>query len=128
MSLLIHFLGFFTASIPVCLAAAIARLLGRIVFATMPSRRRLVLRNLHHCFPEKTEDERRAIALESTCRMVEMGMFVLAAPYFSEKKIRSRFTMDAKTIDAVLDAQTPVVAGVPHFSLMEVLTMIPLFS
>ncbi len=128
MSLLIHFLGFFTASIPVCLAAAIARLLGRIVFATMPSRRRLVLRNLHHCFPEKTEDERRAIALESTCRMVEMGMFVLAAPYFSEKKIRSRFTMDAKAIDAVLDAQTPVVAGVPHFSLMEVLTMIPLFS
>lgn len=128
MSLLIHFLGFFTASLPVCVAALFTRLLGRFVFTAMPSRRRMMLRNLHHCFPGKTEKERRAIALESACRMVEMGMFVLAAPYFSEKKIRRHFTMDTEAIDAILAEQTPVIVGVPHFSLMECLTMIPVFS
>ena len=128
MRLLIHLLGLFTATLPVCLAAAIARILGRIVFALMPARRRMMLGNLHHCFPEKSEKERRAIALESACRMVEMGMFVLASPYFSEAKIRRRFSMDTEAINAILAEGTPVVVGVPHFSLMECLTMIPLFS
>lgn len=128
MRLLIHLFGLFTAALPVCLAALLSRAIGRIVFWSMPSRRRLMLRNLHHCFPEKTEAERRAVALESACRMVEMSMFVLASPYFSEKKIRSRFSMETEVINAILAAQTPVVAGVPHFSLMECLTMIPLFS
>lgn len=128
MSLLLHILGLFTAIVPIFLAEKIARLLGHLVFWAMPSRRRLMLRNLHHCFPEKTEKERREIALESACRMIETGMFVLASPHFSEKKIRSRFSMDSEKIDAILAQNTPVVAGVPHFSLMEALTMIPLFS
>ena len=128
MSLLLHILGIFTAAVPVCIAEKIARLLGYFVFWAMPSRRHLMLRNLRHCFPGKSEKERKAIAIESACRMVEMGMFVLASPHFSEKKILSRFSMDTAGIEAILAENKPVVAGVPHFSLMEALTMIPLFS
>lgn len=128
MSLLIHILGLFTALLPLCVAEFISKVLGHLVFALMRSRRQLMLRNLHHCFPEKTEAERRAIARESACRMVEMGMFVLASPHFSEKRIRKQFSADSEMLEAILAAQRPLVAGVPHFSLMEALTMIPLFS
>lgn len=128
MIFLIHLLGLFTAALPVCVAEKISKFLGFLVFTLMRSRRNMMLRNLHHCFPEKTERERRAIALESACRTVEMGMFVLASPYFSEKRIRKQFSLDNAKLDALLDENCPLVVGVPHFSLMEVLTMIPLFN
>lgn len=128
MSVLIRLLGWFTAALPERVAALLARALGSAVFLLMRSRRALMLRNLHHCFPEKTEAERRAIARESACRMVEMGMFVLASPHFSEARIRRNFSMDTSFVEAVVAENVPVVAGVPHFSLMEALTMIPVFA
>ena len=125
MSFLLHILGWFTAATPQFLIEKFARALGGIVFCMLRSRRRMMLMNLHYCFPEKTETQRRAIALESCKRTIELGMFVLAAPHFSRERIKRQFKIDSETIDKLLEAKTPIVAAVPHFTLMESLTMIP---
>lgn len=127
MKLLIVFSGWFLALLPRAVAAAISVVLGRLVYFFMYSRRAMMLRNLALCFPEKTEEERRAIGRESCCRMVEMGMFVLASPHFSRERILANFSVDEKSVSAALGTTDgPLVVAVPHFSLMESLTMIPL--
>lgn len=126
MKLLIVILGAFVASLPRSVAAGTASLLGFAVCALMRRRRAMMLRNLRCCFPEKTERERRAIALESCRRMIEMGMFVLASPHFSRERILSNFSVDEKRLAELLAGNGPMVVAVPHFSLMESLTMIPL--
>lgn len=86
----------------------------------------MMLRNLRLCFPEKTPRERRAIALESCRRMIEMGMFVLASPHFSRERILKNFSVDERELSAAVAFPGPMVIAVPHFSLMESLTMVPL--
>ena len=126
MRALIVILGGCVALMPCWLAAGIASLLGNCVYLCMGKRRAMMLRNLYLCFPEKTEKSRRNIARESCCRMVEMGMFVLASPHFTRSRILKNFTADEKALDAVVSPGTPLVVAIPHFSLMEALTMIPL--
>lgn len=126
MRILIIILGWFVAMLPRLLAAGTALVLGSAVYFFMRRRRAMMLRNLFLCFPEKTERARRAIAQESCRRMVEMGMFVLASPHFSRERILKNFSVDEKSVSAVAAYPGPTVVAVPHFSLMESLTMIPL--
>ncbi len=124
---LIHVFGFLAAAIPQFCAEKIARFLGRAFFFVARSRRRIMLGNLHHLLPEKTEKERHAIAVESACRMVEMGMFVLASPHFSKERILKSYRAEAGSRIELLERGKPIVVAVPHFSQMESLTMLPLF-
>lgn len=126
MRALIVILGGFVALMPRWLAAGTASLLGNCVYFFMRKRRAMMLRNLYLCFPEKTETARRKIARESCCRMVEMGMFVLASPHFTRSRILKNFTADEKSLDSAVLPNTPLIVAIPHFSLMEALTMIPL--
>lgn len=126
MKLLITILGLSLAVLPRRLVAGTASVLGFLVYALMGKRRAMMLRNLYYCFPEKSLRERRAIALESCRRMVEMGMFVLASPYFSKERILKDFSIDSAAADRILTRNIPTVVAVPHFSLMESLTMLPL--
>lgn len=125
MRALIVLLGWFVASLPRFAAAGTASILGSAVYFLMHRRRAMMLRNLALCFPEKTETARRAIARESCRRMVEMGMFVLASPHFSRERVLKHFSIDEKSVRAVAETPGPIVVAVPHFSLMESLTMIP---
>ncbi len=125
MRTLIVILGWFVALLPRFLAAGTASVLGFFVYALMRRRRAMMLRNLRLCFPKKTPEECRAIALESCRRMVEMGMFVLASPHFSRERILKNFSVEEKEIAAAAAFPGPTVVAVPHFSLMESLTMIP---
>ena len=126
MRTLIVISGWFVALLPRVLAAGTASLLGFFVFVLMRRRRAMMLRNLRLCFPEKTPRERRAIALESCRRMIEMGMFVLASPHFSRERILKNFSVDERELSAAVAFPGPMVIAVPHFSLMESLTMVPL--
>jgi len=119
-------LGRALAALPLFVPAAIARLFGWLIFVLFRRRVRAMLANLHHAFPEMSERRRRAIGLESCRRMVEMSLFVLASPYFSRRRIRRCFTADP-SLDALVDTSRPGVVLVPHFSLMEAITLIPAF-
>ncbi len=126
MRILIVILGWFAALLPRPVASGTAAALGEAIYFFMRKRRAMMLQNLYLCFPEKTERERRRIARESCRRMVEMGMFVLASPHFSRERILKNFSADEKSVAAAVSGDAPVVVAVPHFSLMESLTMIPL--
>lgn len=126
MKILIAILGRSLAALPRCFAAGIAYCLGTSVYFMMRKRRAMMLRNLAACFPEKSEKNRRAIACESCRRMVEMGMFVLASPYFSKKRILKNFSADEKSLAECTSDNAPLVIAIPHFSLMEALTTIKL--
>ncbi|MDR2844877.1 MAG: hypothetical protein LBV28_02150 [Puniceicoccales bacterium] len=117
-------LGRLLAAAPEAVPSAIARCIGWLIYSRPGSRRRALLANLHHAFPEKTERWRRRIALESCRRMVEMGLFVLASPYFSTRRIQRMFTADADLAAALARQGEAGVMLVPHFSLMEALTQV----
>ncbi len=122
-------LGYTLAVLPEGFLAAGCRMLGWLV-ATVPSRRRHTLRsNLHHAFPDKTEAWRRAMALESTCRSLEMVLFVLASPYFSKNRLQRQFTLHEDFRQLLKDCQaapSPMVVLSPHFCLMEANTLVPM--
>ena len=50
--------------LPLGLLAFLGRVLGRVLYRLAPARRRVALRNLELCFPEKTPTERAALARE----------------------------------------------------------------
>jgi lauroyl/myristoyl acyltransferase len=71
------------------LLRAIAAGLGDLIFFAFPRRRRLILSNLHHAFPEKSPAWHRSIGRQSCRRMIETGLLSLATPFLSETRLRT---------------------------------------
>jgi len=119
-------IGCLLAAVPEGVLMLGCRAMGWLI-ATLPGRRRRTLRaNLYHAFPEKTEAWRRKIGLESAQRSIEMGLFVLSSPYFSEKRLRRQFSVHEELQQLFKDhlaTPKPVVVLSPHFSLMEANTL-----
>src|SRR5258708_6155104 len=61
----IKILGWLVAHTPELLLRGVAAALGDAIFFFLPRRRRLVISNLHHAFPEKSPTWRRQIGRES---------------------------------------------------------------
>ncbi len=104
---------------------------GDLLYFLPTKRRRSLLSNLHHCFPEKTEAERREIGRTSCRRTVEMALFVLVSPHYSLEQLLERFTLDPdfeRTIDQNAENPEPAIIVVPHLCLMESLTLLPALS
>lgn len=125
---LIQFLGKCLSSLPNSILAAFCNLLGTITYRIPSRRKKTLLLNLHHAFPKKTEAWRKAIAKKSCQRMVQMGLFVLISPYWHKSKINKNFQLSSQT-KSFLDLETQKKSGalalVPHFSLMEAITLLP---
>jgi len=81
-------LGWLTAHTPEALLRALAAALGDFIFFGLRRRRRLVLANLHHAFPEKSAAWRRAIGRESCRRLAETALLSLATPFLDERRCR----------------------------------------
>lgn len=127
MRLLLALFGRLLAAAPEFLPRALCALFGDLIWFGAGKRRRMMLANLHHAFPDKGEARRRAIGRASCRRTVEMALFALASPYFSEQRIRAIVTLD----DSVRDPEVgllrpgPAVLVIPHFALMEAITLVP---
>ena len=80
--------GWLLAHTPEPLLRVLAAGLGDLVFFGFRRRRRLVLSNLHHAFPEHLAAWHRAIGRESCRRMIETGFLSLATPFLSEARLR----------------------------------------
>lgn len=81
-------LGWLIAHLPEFLLRGLAAGLGDLIFFCLPRRRRLVLSNLHHAFPERPATWHRAIGRESCRRLIETGLLSLATPYLHEPRWR----------------------------------------
>ena len=115
-------IGKLLAALPTFIPQAICIILGDLIYFAPTHLRRAVLSNLQHAFPDKPRSWRKKIAKESCRRTVEMGLFVLASPYFSRKKLRSRFILDDFYRECI-EKGGPYIILVPHFSGMEAITL-----
>jgi ADP-heptose:LPS heptosyltransferase/lauroyl/myristoyl acyltransferase len=121
-------LGLFLATLPEGLLAAVCRGLGWLVIAIPSRRRRTVFANLHHAFPDQSPAQRRALALESVRRSLEMSLFVLISPHFTKTQMQRHCSLDPELQRLVAEFQKspqPLVLFTPHFSLMEANTCFP---
>jgi ADP-heptose:LPS heptosyltransferase/lauroyl/myristoyl acyltransferase len=110
--------------------------LGDLIFYVLPRRRRLVLSNLHHAFPEQSPAWRRRIGRESCRRLVETAMLSLAMPFIPERRLRI-MVRSSSSLEAALavhraahndqgaGAPPPLLFATPHLCCWELLTAIP---
>lgn len=125
---LIHFFGLILAYSPELVSRVLAGFFGDLIYFLPTKRRRSLLANLHHCFPEKSEAERRRIGRTSCRRTVEMALLLLVTPNYSREQLLRRFRIDPYFEQALNDNAKnpePAVAIVPHLCLMESLTLLP---
>ncbi|MBT0961845.1 lysophospholipid acyltransferase family protein [Denitromonas iodatirespirans] len=102
--------------LPLAVLAPIGEALGLILYRAARTRRKVVLTNLRHCFPEWTEGECRLMA-ERHFRLLgrsllERGLLWWAPRERLERLIRIR---GIERVQALLDAGTPVILMAPHF-------------
>lgn len=107
----------------------ICRILGALVYHISSKRRTTALRNLHHCFPNKGERQRREILKEHCRRLIEMALFVIGNPSFSEERISGMFDASSEADRLVFDeilSNHPSVLLIPHFTLAELTNASPI--
>lgn len=129
--LIIKLLGWVVAHTPESLLRILSATLGDTVFYGYRSRRRLMLSNLHHAFPDRPESWHRQVGRESCRRMIETGLLSLATPFLSEARIRrmARLAPSAANFARdVVDRPHPVVLATLHLALWESQTWLKLLS
>jgi len=110
-------IGRLLAWTPEFLLRPVVWLLGRLAWWLIASRRRLILSNLHHAFPERPAAWHAAIGRECFRRVVETACFSMAMPFLPEARIRRMLTGDAGLAKLFAEQQTrphPVMVCTPH--------------
>ncbi len=125
----LKFLGWITAHTPELVLRVFAAVFGDFIFYCLPRRRRLVLSNLHHAFPEKPMAWHRSIGRESCRRLIETGLLSLATPFLT----RERYARIVEASPGLLaafarhrDAPAATLICSPHLSYWEAQTAMPL--
>ncbi|MDR1434787.1 MAG: hypothetical protein LBI77_00040 [Puniceicoccales bacterium] len=127
--LLLPVMGYLVARLPPRCVAFLCQFWGRFFFLFFRKRRCIMLSNLAHAFPDKTQEECEILAQKSCSRMIELGLLAVALPYFSEKRMRQSFQLDASIGEFFSEKEKndgPRIVLLPHFSQMEAMTILPL--
>jgi len=131
LTLTLRITGWILARTPEGWLRAATAVLGELTGWMQPRRRRLVLSNLQHAFPDRSQAWRRRIARKCSRRLVETGMLSLATPYLSERRIREIARL-APSVEAWARDRAarprPVVFGTLHLALWESQTWLKLLS
>lgn len=92
------------------------------------SRRTVILRNLHHAFPDRPEAWRQRIGRKSITRMLEMFLFPLAMPHMSEATLRKQIRFTPGTTDQLdrIADQRGFILQTPHSTMTESLVLLPM--
>jgi len=127
----LNVLGRLLALAPEPVLHALAAAGGELILWAAPRRRRVLRSNLHHAFPGRPRAWRRGIARESSRRLVETAMLSLAAPFLSDRRIRSIAALGPSVKAFALDLQArprPVVLATLHLALWESQTWLKMLS
>ncbi len=125
MRLFLAIFGRLFAALPEVVPRVLCAVLGDLVWFTMRARRRKMMASLHHAFPEKPESWRLVVGHRTCRRTVELGLFAVASPYFSDERVRRIVVADPSlsTGDSSVVDDGAVVVFSPHFTLMEMVGM-----
>lgn len=121
--------GWVLAHVPEAVVRALTWLVARLFYWLVPSRRRLMLANLHHAFPDRSAAWRRATAQECIRRFVETAFYSLASPYLSEARLRAIVHGSDSLIAAFAahrERPRPTLFCAPHFAHWEAQTALSL--
>lgn len=109
--------------------------MGEAVLWLAPGRRRLILSNLHHAFPNRPLVWCRRLARSSSRQLIETALLSLATPHLSETRIRTiaRLAPSVESwargaIDAKSGRGQPTVFATLHLGLWESQTWLKLLS
>ncbi|MFP4540626.1 MAG: lysophospholipid acyltransferase family protein [Opitutales bacterium] len=122
-------LGKLLAVLPDSFARGLCWILGRSM-DRFSSRAHAVRGALERCFPEREGAWRERIARLHAERMFEMFLLILAMPHWSEKEVRRRFAV-APSLDEIFQrhgGKRPLLLALPHSTLMEAMTALPLLA
>ncbi|MEO6246647.1 MAG: glycosyltransferase family 9 protein, partial [Opitutaceae bacterium] len=129
MLFLFKVLGWLTARTPEPILHVFAAVAGDFVFFCLRRRRRLVLSNLHHAFPEKPADWRTVIGRASCQRLIETGLLSLATPFLDQRRLPAIVTMTPGLLEVYArhdrDPTATLICS-PHIAYWEVQTAQPL--
>ncbi|MDR0742400.1 MAG: hypothetical protein LBE98_02980 [Puniceicoccales bacterium] len=120
--------GYLLAHTPKCILRLLCIVCGSIVMFAMPSRRRLVLSNLYYAFPNRSALWRRKVCRENFFRLIELGLLSVAGNFLSKKRIKTDFKLNEEyktVIRQILMGKQGAIVLVPHFTLMESMTLLP---
>lgn len=129
LKLLLKTLGWLIAHAPEPALAAVAVILGDGIFFLSGRRRRLILSNLHHAFPEKDPAWRRRIGRESCRRLIETGLLSFATPFLSERRLREIIQATPELLAAYAKQRSspaPTLICSPHLAYWEAQTSMSL--
>ncbi|HXA81393.1 MAG TPA: glycosyltransferase family 9 protein [Opitutaceae bacterium] len=88
LNIFLKTLGWVLAHTPEPLLRVLAAGLGEAIFLGLPHRRRILLSNLDHAFPDRGTAWARRIGRESCRRMVETALLSFASPFLSERRLK----------------------------------------
>lgn len=129
LKVLLHTLGWLLAHTPEPLLRGLSVGLGAASFYCAPRRRRVLLSNLDHAFPERSPAWRRQLARESSRRLVETALLSLALPCLSETRLRRIIAVAPGMREFFASQQAapfPAVLAAPHMVYWEVQTAMAL--
>jgi lauroyl/myristoyl acyltransferase len=128
LRVLLTLLGGAAALLPAPLLRLLCWALGGIFFHCHRPRRSLLCRNLALALPQLGPRERRTIARQNASRLVELGLFSLAAPFLSRNRIRKQFSLRGpwqSVVQNLRRGDRPQLLLIPHQTLSEALTFLP---
>ena len=92
----------------------------------------MTLNSLSHAFAEQTEAWCQRVFRASCARMVEMGLFRLAAAYFSPSRLERTLVIAPEARQIIREYEAggrrhghPVVIMLPHMTMSEAATLLP---
>jgi KDO2-lipid IV(A) lauroyltransferase len=105
--------------LPLPLLAPLGRALGRLLHAVARSRRAIALRNVELCFPEKSEDERRALVREHF-QWLGRSIVERAVLWYAPVARLKRLIQVEGDVTLAERSDRPVMWLVPHFMALDV--------
>ena len=124
----VELIGKWLANMPEAKAVKLCEAVARLMERTHKGE--ITRRNLKKCFPELSEEELRRLTHEACARTIELGMMGLAGKYFDAKRRKETIKIDEKTLEFMQSTQESsrgVLFLIPHTTLMEACTALPLF-
>ena len=127
---LIKSAGFILSLCPFSLLEIATELLSFVYISVPSRRRRLLLSNLKHSFPNWNQAKIKSVARESSARMLEMGFLSLIYPFLSKEKLKKTLLFSSKAenqIKVYRNNGKPLLILLPHVCLLETLATSPYF-
>ena len=126
MFILVRALSLIVRILPEFIQKGICFILGSILYL-IPSKRRVVMSNLGHVYPDFTERKLRRLTRKNCSLTIEMGLFALASPGFDARTIQKRlhFSDDFEEQYRLIAGDQPMLILLPHNYLNEMVIFAP---